>query len=285
LKHYFFAFILITYFAASCDVLEVADFTNYPVKIEPLELEELVALNETYKVENAGHICSTLNEYGYTGFSRVLFPNDENPCLSREIVRKEIFYSDYLITKSKSSLLKNKIYTNVMDTSALEVIDIVPLYGCIICEGPEENSVPLEYKISFGIQKIDKSEVRDTELTVFIDSVGVNRIWGNWYPDFQSPGLINVGYLEAQKIMIGWQIDMLLLTGEDIVFEVMEANLEETPIFEYIPFINDQILELRKTWKVPISYTDDSFDGWYANVDVIDGLLLSVVPINEEIDF
>ncbi len=265
-------------------MLEVADFTNYPVKIEPLELEELVALNETYKLENDGHICSTLNEYGYTGFSRVLFPNDENPCLSREIVRKEIFYSDSLITKSKSSLLKNKIYTNVTDTSALEVTDIVPLYGCIICEGPEENSVPLEYKISFGIQKIGNSEVRDTELTVFIDSVGVNRIWGNWYPDFKSPGLINVGYLEAQKIMIGWQIDMLPFTGENIVFEVTDMHLQKTPIFEYLPFINDQTLELRKTWKVPISYTNDSFEGWFANIDVIDGLLLSVVPINEDID-
>ncbi|GAB5408478.1 MAG: hypothetical protein BalsKO_08430 [Balneolaceae bacterium] len=262
-------------------MLEVAEFPDYPVKIGPLEQEELVALNQKYILENSGHICSTLNEFGFTGFSRVLFPNDVNPCLNREIVRSELNYSDSLLIVAKSSLLKNIEYTNVSDTSSLEVTEIIPLYGCTICEGPDENSVPLEYKISFGVQKFGATEVRNSELTVFVDSVGVNRIWGNWFPEFSSPGLINVGYLEAQKIIVGWEIDMQSLTGQNIIFTVQEEHVQEKPVFEYMPFINDQVLELRRTWRVTISYEDDTFEGWYANVDVMDGLLLSVVPINE----
>ncbi|MEQ9308763.1 MAG: hypothetical protein RLN90_04860 [Balneolaceae bacterium] len=277
-----FVSLIFVFFANSCDVLEVAEFPDYPVKIESLEMDALVALNQKYADENSNHICSTLNEFGFTGFSRILFPNDENPCLNREIVRSQLDYSDSLLIAAKSSLLKNVEYTNVTDTSALEVIEIIPLYGCTICEGPDENSVPLEYKISFNIQKFGATEVRNSELTVFVDSIGVNRIWGNWFPEFKSPGFINVGYLEAQKILVGWEIDMNPITGEDVNFTVQEEHVQETPIFEYMPFINEQTLELRRTWRVSISYKDDSYDGWFANVDVIDGLLLSVVPKTDE---
>lgn len=281
MRRFPFIFLLILCVAGSCDVLKVEELSDYPFKIEPLEQEELIALHQKYVQENSGYICSTLNEYGFTGFSRVLFTNDENPCLNREIVRAELVYSDSLLIIAKSSLLRNVAYTNVIDTSALEVVDVTPLYGCTICEGPDENSVPLEFKISFGLQKFGTTEVKGSEINVFVDSIGVNRIWGNWFPEFESPGLINVGYLEAQQIMIGWEIEMLPLTGEDIRFEVSEEHVQEDPIFEYMPFINEQILELRKTWKVSVSYKDNSFEGWYANIDVIDGLLLSIEPKNE----
>tara|TARA_R110000868_G_scaffold304437_10_gene565134 strand:+ start:6041 stop:6847 length:807 start_codon:yes stop_codon:yes gene_type:complete len=264
----------------SCDVLEVADFPEYPTKIESLPLEELVLLNQKYIEENEGYICSPLNEFGFTGFSRVLFPNDENPCLTRDVVRSELVYSDSLLDIVKRSLLRNAEYTNVTDTTALEVTEIIPLYGCTICEGQDENSVPLEYKFTFDVQKFEATEVRNSEITVVVDSIGVNRILGNWYPKFESPGLINIGYIDAQKIMIGWEINMEPLIGEKLVFIVEEEHLNEIPEFEYMPFINEQVLELRKTWKVPISYKDETFEGWYANVDVIDGLLLSVEPIN-----
>ncbi len=266
-------------------MLEVVEFPDYPIKIEPLNQEELTALNERYQLENSNHVCSTLNEFGLTGFSRVLFIDDVNPCLNRDVIRVELAYSDTLINVAKKSLLKNQEFTFVSDTSKLIVVDVVPLYGCTVCEGPNEDSVPLEYRISFGVQKFNTTEVKGSEISVFVDSVGVNRIWGNWYPEFKSPGFINVGYVEAQRIMIGWEFDMLPLTGENISFVVEEEHVKENPIFEYLPFNNEGILELRKTWRVPVSYKDETFEGWYANVDVIDGLLLSVEPINNQQQF
>ena len=269
----------------SCEVLEVADFSEYPVKIEAKELRELEELNLRYKTENDGQICSTLNEFGYTGFSRVLFPNDINPCLEREIVRIELNRVDTLLDLTKESLLKNQEFTLVSDTSDLEIEEIVPLYGCTICEGPEINSVPIEYKVTFENQNFGNTKVRNSGITVFVDAEGVNRIWGNWFPEFKSPGLINIGYLEAQSMLIGWEINMQPYTEEDVVFTINSEHLVKDPVFEFYPYENNGVLELRKTWNVEVLYPDELFKGWNANIDVIDGLLLAVEPIESEQGF
>lgn len=257
-------------------------FDEYPMRIEALELEELQLLNERYQNENDDRLCSTLNEYGLTGFSRVLFPNDVNPCLEREIIRIELLNPDSLTAEAKKALLKNKEFTFVSDTSRLVVKEIIPLYGCTICEGPDINSVELEWKITFANQRLTNSEIEGTEITVFIDALGVNRIWGNWYPDFSSGGLINVGFLEAKNIMLDWEIDMESYTGEKEIFIIGEEHLTEDPIFEYLAYRNEGSLELRRTWRVPISHPDNTFQGWNANIDVYEGLLLSVKPILED---
>lgn len=269
----------------SCEVLEVADFAEYPVKIEAKELRELEELNTRYQAENDNHICSTLNEFGYTGFSRRLFPDDINPCLSRESVRVELKEVDTLINVAKESLLKNREFTLVSDTSNLEIEEVVPLYGCTICEGPDINSVPIEYKITFGEQRLGNTMVRNSDITVFVDSIGVNRIWGNWFPEFTSPGFINIGYLEAQRMLIGWEINMQEFTGEDMTFIITEEHLENEPNFEFYPYENNGVLELRKTWNVEILYPEEFFQGWNASIDVIDGLLLAIEPIESEQEF
>lgn len=278
-------FVGLIIFVISCEVLEVADFSDYPVKIKPIELRELEELNVRYHEENGNQICSTLNEFGYTGFSRILFLNDVNPCLTRNIVRAELNAVDTLVTAAKKTLLKNQEFTLVSDTSKLRVKEMLPLYGCTICEGPDINSVPIEYKITFELQEIGNTKVRNSNITVFLDSVGVNRIWGNWYPDFTSPGLINIGYLEAQRMLIGWEINMEPYTGEDIIFTVNEEHLRHDPEFEFYPYVHEDVLELRKTWRVEISYSDASFEGWNANVDVFDGLLLAIDPIGMDEEF
>lgn len=267
---------MLFYTAVSCDAVVLNELSDYPNKIEPLGLLELDELNKTYQSENNNYICSTLNEFGFTGFSRVLFPNDINPCLSKEVVRVELNNSDSLVIVAKEALLQNKLYTNVADTSILTVSEVTPLPGCTICEGPDVNSVPIEWKISFSTQQLGGINVRESEISVFIDANGVNRIWGNWYPDFQAPGLINIGYIEAQRLLIGWEFNMSSFTGENETFVVTEEHITEIPVLEFLPFKNEGFLELRKTWKVFISYPGEEFDGWVANVDVIDGLLLEI---------
>lgn len=267
---------MLIYTAVSCDAVVLSELSDYPSKIEPLSLLELDELNKMYQSENDDHICSTLNEYGFTGFSRVLFPNDINPCLSKEVVRVELTNSDSLVTVAKEVLVQNKIYTNVSEISALTVFEVTPLAGCTICEGPDVNSVPIEWKISFSSQELGGINVSGSEISVFIDANGVNRIWGNWYPDFQAPGLINVGYIEAQRLLIGWEFDMNSFTGENEMFVVTDEHITEIPALEFLPFENEGFLELRKTWKVFISHPNEEFDGWFANVDVIDGLLLEI---------
>ncbi len=242
-------------------------------------------LNARYHAENEDYICSTLNEFGYSGFSRVLFPNDINPCLNREEVRVELSNSDTLVSVAKRALLKNQEFTLVSDTTELVVDEITPLYGCTICEGPDINSVPIEYKISFMPQSYDGVEVNNSKITVFVDSIGVNRIWGNWFPEFEVPGLINIGYLEAQNMLLDWEINMEPYTGVDSIFTVQPKHLQEQPEFEFYPFVKEGVLELRKTWRVNIQFDDNTFEGWYANIDVIDGLFLAIEAVNAESEF
>ena len=273
-----FSFCIIIYtIIASCDVIEVSEIPDYPITISPLNLLELDDLNRQYQTENEGLICSTLNEYGYTGFSRILFPNDVNPCSSLVAPKVEISDPQPQLEKAISAILKNQNYTNVLDGNDLIVQELLPLYGCTICEGPETNSVPLEWKITFAPQKIEGMEVVGSEITVFADVFGVNRIWGNWYSDFYAPSLLDVGYLEAENSLIGYQVNLNSITGQDSVFTIAEKDIKRASKFEIIPFKNEfEELELRKSWVVPISFMWHDVSQLIANVDAVDGNILQV---------
>lgn len=260
-------------------MIEVSDVPIYPKRIEQLDFADLQKLNTRYHEENNGYLCSTLNEYGFTGFSRVLFPGNQNPCLNKEVVRIELTNADSLVTLAKKSLLKNKEFTQVGDTTGLELSEVLNLYGCTICEGPDVNSVPIELKITFAPQKIQDTEVSDSEITVFVDARGVNRIWGNWYPDFEVNGLLNIGYNTAKSKLVGLKLDLNKGTEGSEIFTVSEENLKGKPVFQFVPLEKDGVLELRKAWKVFIEYPDTEYIGWFAFVDIMDGSILRVSDI------
>jgi hypothetical protein len=70
-KHLFITFILIAFYG--CDVFNIDENAAvYPSKLAKLEMEELIELNQKFQTQN-DNICSTLNEYGLTGYSTVLF--------------------------------------------------------------------------------------------------------------------------------------------------------------------------------------------------------------------
>lgn len=280
-----FIYIWLLLITAGCGAIEFSEIPQYPVTIEPLSLLTLDELNKKYQSENEGQICSTLNEYGFTGYSRILFSNNINPCTYKDVVRIEIRNPDSLILLAKRVVVKNKEYTNVSDIDELEIVELLPLYGCTICEGPDINSVPLEWKITFGAQKIDNIEVMGTEINVFVDAHGVNRIWGNWYDEYYAPELINVGYLQAQQTVIDTSIALKPITGQDSILTVTTEMLGE-PFFQIVPYKNKLgMLEIRKTWKIPINYKHKQVTQLWAQIDVVDGTLLQVIPFpnNNEI--
>lgn len=266
-----------------CDVIETSDIPDYPVTIEPLQLLALDDLNREYHRLNNNALCSTLNEYGFTGFSRILFPNDINPCSGKIPDKIELTDPAPLIKLAKQKAVVNARFTNVEDTAALKVKELVPLYGCTICEGPETNSVPLEWKIIFENQRYQSMEVADTEIIVFVDSKGVNRIWGNWYTGIYAPGLLDVGYLEAQRTVEGNEIALFDITGQDSVLTVTSDMVDQPNNFEIIPFKNKtEALELRKAWIVPISFINQQYDRINAYVDAVDGTILEYRAVEAE---
>lgn len=246
----------------------------YPTKITKLDADSLLERNRQYHLSNNNQICSTLNEYGFTGFSRVLFTDNINPCLNREIVRVEMNNPDTLITYTKKVLVENVIYTNVEDSSELRVNEFIPLFGCTICEGPDINNVPIEWKISFKKQEIDSLTVEETEITVFIDADGVNRIWGNWYRDFFNPERPNIPVDEAKKSLIGTEFE-IEANGVKTSFIITEELLSESiqPVIK--PTKREDKLELRKAWKFNIKHPQIPELSWFLYIDVMDASFLA----------
>ncbi len=265
----------------SCNLLTINEnLSEYPTVYPSLEKSEINALNAEFQSANNNHICSTLNQYGFTGYSEIFFIDGESPCANRNVVRQEINEIDTLITVAKKSLLKNKTYTGVEDTAGLMIKEIMPINGCTICEGPDYNNVPIELKITFGSQFVDTTEVLNTEITVFVDAKGVNRIWGNWYSEFSRPGFVNYGYEDVQQGMVGWQIDMRPFTGEEQIYTVREEDVRTRPKRVILPHENknEEVLEIRTSWAVPITYnhTNNNFAGWTAYIDIEEGTLIKL---------
>lgn len=263
----------------SCNLLTAEESElDYPATYPIIEFSDLQQMNEEYQSANENNLCSTLNKYGFTGYSELFFEEGESPCANRRIVRIEMTNSDTLVSSAKHAILKNEEYTGVQDTSLLEVKESLPLYGCTICEGPNVNNVPIEWKITFKNQKIDSLELADTEIVVFIDAYGVNRIWGNWYPDIKIPDFINYGYMDAKYILENWEIDMRAYTGNPEVYTVEAEDLQKQPQKVLLPFENEDQnhLEIRYCWAVPIDYKGDGFEGWWAYVDIEEGLLIQI---------
>ncbi|MAO66026.1 MAG: hypothetical protein CL666_13610 [Balneola sp.] len=263
----------------SCNLLTAEEpELDYPTIYTSIEFSDLQQMNEEYQSANDNKICSTLNKYGFTGFSELFFEGGESPCAEREIVRVEMKDPDTLVSAAKRSILKNEEYTGVQDTSLLEVKESLPLYGCTICDGPNVNNVPIEWKITFKNQKIDTLELPDTEIVVFLDAEGVNRIWGNWYPDIVIPDFVNYGYMDVQEGMVGWEIDLRPYTGKPEIYTIEAGDLQQRPKKVLFPFENEDTnnIEIRYCWAVPVDFREEDFKGWWAYVDIEEGLLIQI---------
>ncbi|MCH2449755.1 MAG: hypothetical protein MK198_06360 [Gracilimonas sp.] len=270
---------LIALGSISCNLLTVEDEpSEYPTIYPRLEMSELQEMNSEYHQANDGRLCSTLNEYGLTGFSKVLFEDGRSTCQDRDVVRIEMNNTDTLESSAKKSLIKNTRYTGVEDTASLRLLRMEPLAGCIICEGPDQKSENIEWKLTFDNQVIDSVEVQGTEIIVILDALGVSEIWGNWYPEFNVPAFVNFGYMDVQEGMKGWEIDMRNYTGEETIYTVQEQDVTERPYKVYLPVENEKGLQIRTCWAVPISNsTNENFKGWFAYVDIKEGFLVDLV--------
>ena len=263
-------------FVTNCDLSPLEDTELYPASIPELGMDELVSMNMEFQAKNDGKICSTLNEYGLTGFSRVLFINDTNPCLDRTEVKIEIQYSENLLNQAKVALSTNQEYTNVVDPQSLSLKESFPLYGCTICEGPNINSVPLQWRFSFENQVKDGTEVLETEISVYVDANGVNRIWGNWYHIYE-PKFIEVGYIYAQELFLGKSLTYEDSSGVLVQHKIIANDFGKPPYLKFLPIKKEGMLELRKCWVVELMI--DSILKWKGMVDVQTGEILQIETI------
>ncbi len=270
-----------------CDEFNLEDPFIYPTGIDKLSMEELLELNEAFQEKNP-NICSTLNEYGLTGFSTVLFEGRASPCLDRETVRVELTRPDTLLDLARKTLVENQDYTGISSAGQLELKEMEPLKGCIVCEGPNIDSRDIEWKFVFAGQKINGIVVYGSTITVVADGNGINRIWGNWYDSPYIPARPNY---RAEEIVE-------TISGQTIVWEEADATWHHTIEADslqlpdsksIIPFENEDEgrLELRSGWEIRVPAQDVPFGGWIVIGDMIDGRILKVDKIIKDslIDF
>ena len=259
-----------------CESLSLEEKSEeYPVLIEKVDSEVLKSLNEQYHQNNNGLICSPLNEYALTGYSRALFPNDVNPCLSRTELKKEVQFDNSFLEAAKQSLLKNSEFTGVIEIEELVASEIIPLEGCTICEGPDINNVPLQWKLQFAAQKINGIEVSSTEIVVYLDANGVNRIWGNWYKPVD-PGFIEFGSNQAQEVVIG--LKLRFANERNQIFEqvITKEHIVGDPELRFSTINVDEGLEIHKNWEISLLQENSERIRWKVFISTVTGELLDI---------
>ncbi|MEX1010528.1 MAG: hypothetical protein WDZ29_00550 [Balneolaceae bacterium] len=281
----FFPFAALLSLLCSCNVFEVDDGLVYPDRIDPLSLSQLQELNSTFHELNDGHICSTLNIYGLTGFSRILFPENGTPCENRQVVRIEMNRPDTLARAAREALLLNRDFTGVQDPSRLQVLAMEDLRGCVICEGPDIDSRAIEWKVVFEGQQVNGLPIHDTRITVVMDAHGVNRIWGNWYPEFYVPENPNYELSRAMDMLDGETLRWAGDEGEVVMYDVSREDLSSNGTRMVVPFRTDKDrLELRTGWLIHVNHDGGLSSGLRVVVDMMDGRLLLVTPRSEGVE-
>lgn len=270
-KYLAYLFFVFSTLFLGCESLSPEEKSKiYPVLIERVDQEALKALNEQYHSDNDGLICSTLNEYALTGFSRILFQNDENPCLNRVEIKKEVQFESRFLEVAKQSLLKNSTFTGVTEIESLTTSEIIPLDGCTVCEGPDINNVPLEWKFEFESQEVNGIKVLDTRIVVYMDANGVNRIWGNWY-EVTDPGFVEYGSNHAKEVVTG--LKLRYANEQNHIFEqvVTLQHLKKEPELVFSPIEVEKGLEIHKVWEVEIVQQNSGIVTWKVYISTING--------------
>lgn len=283
-KHLFITIFLISFYA--CDVFNIdEDAPVYPSQLSKLELGELIALNEKFQSQN-NNICSTLNEYGLTGYSTVLFDGEAGPCLDREPVQIELAEPDTLLSIASEALISNSEFTGVSAVEDLVLLEMEPLRGCISCDDQSSEGKIIEWKFVFDNQKINGLEVYDSSVTVFVDANGVNRIWGNW---FEQPIIPLRASFLPEEIADNLEGQTLKWNenGEEYQQTITADQLKLPEEKIIIPFENEENnkLELRVGWKIEVPSENTPFGGWVIIGDIINGRILEVDKLMKSNDF
>lgn len=270
-----YLFICFTAVLLGCESLSLNDKVDeYPVIIERLNISDLEVLNQKYHEKNNNLICSTLNEYGLTGYSRVLFPGNVNPCLNRNELKQEIPFSNDLLFRAKQVLEENAEFTGVESTESLVLKDITSLNGCTICEG-DINSVPLQWKFTFQPQVINDIEVMDSQILVYMDKNGVNRIWGNWFP-VTDPGFVDFGSVAAKEKTLGMKVRYADSMNRVFEQHISENHISGEPELKFVAIQIDERLEIHKVWVFNVLQQNTEDVRWNIFISTVNGEVLKV---------
>jgi len=196
---------------------------------------------------------SYLDEYGLFSFPGLLSRGNSN------ITDKNV-----AIRLAKEALLKYSKYSNVSDTSKLELE-----------EAMNYDPTPLhltDWIISFKNQKYNEIEVLNTSIIVIVHNQ-VSQIIGHHFKHITIPinGIIPKDKL-AEKL-VGKKLETMCWTKIEVTITpemILKNKIAQNIIWHEV----NNSIELRVAWNVPITTSNDDHVSWNVWVDILSGEIL-----------
>ena len=250
-------------FNCSKDKNPVSNFhENYPIIIRPLNDTELQGLKNQFHAKNP-RVCSTLDKYGFTGIRKTCYG------YNGEGIQGSDVNVEQMIRKAKEFIFINSQFTNVLDTSLLQI--------------RQWRSTNISwwinnyFEVSFKEQVYKSLPVIDynTRIKVKLDSLGVFSIEGYWYDEIYIPPVDQINVKDAKKEVVGIEIIWHDSGGSPLKFIVNENNLNYPVTKVIYPIKSDNSIELRIAWEIPV--TIDDLIGWHIYFDTMKGEILQII--------
>jgi hypothetical protein len=145
---------------------------------------------------------------------------------------------------AKKFLLNNSKFTGVTDTILLNFN---------IVTGMQRHQRPdfCQWNIIVGTQIYNELEVENTRIYLLLDSLGVYRAHGNWYPEIKIPERDNLSYEMAKTQIIGLKLSTGSWSGP-IEQTISSSTKYQEPTVRKVIYplkLNDHI-ELRVAWQL-----------------------------------
>jgi len=237
---------------------EVIHLEGYPYTIYAKSAEEIGLLQSEFDSLNENKICMVLDQFGFT---------DDSHC-GEKLVDENIVDQKRILSIVKSTLFKNSKFTNVTDTSHLEISKFAQV-----------GQSPYHHKIYFENQVIEGLNVEQSRIVVFFYGNYVYRIVGSWYPDFSVPSESSGYTVSRAKYKILWKkYEYPCWTPGEIIITPQSILDDYTERCIY-PILSDESIEFRVVYRFSISHGNTQSPGFHIYVDIITGEIIAFIQL------
>jgi hypothetical protein len=115
----------------------------------------------------------------------------------------------------------------------------------------------------------------DSEILVYIDKNGVNRIWGNWFP-VTDPGFVDFGSVAAKEKALGMKVRYADSKNQVFEQEIAQEHLSGEPELKFVPIEIDEKLEIHKAWVLNVLQENTQEVRWKIFISTVSGDVLEV---------
>jgi len=255
-------FFLPILFIVNCDLFETEENEennlDYPTIIYPITETELNGLQSKLDSLLGTKYQAELDEYGLIDWAGLLSRGSSS-----------IDDINDAISKAKLATIAFTEFTNVTDTSLLVVDKATNIHGTDLFN---------DWIVSFENQTYDDIEVLNTAIMVLITD-NITQISGHCYKEIFVPIEDRISLEDVGKSLIGMELvyygfadlDTFIVT-EDALY--INGAIEDASI-KILPYEQNDSLEMRVCWRIPIFGFGSIYPDWYVFADILSGDIIT----------